>query len=119
MTYIDGFVLRVPQNRIDDYRAIAEKAGNIWREYGALDYKECVLEDGEDKGYCKTFPVAFAAQPGETIVFAFITFASKAQRDEVNAKVHADPRLQEMCDPNDLPFDCKNMAYGGFQTIVE
>jgi uncharacterized protein YbaA (DUF1428 family) len=119
MTYVDGFVLRVPANKIEAYRKIAEQACKIWKEHGALDYKECVLEDLEDKGFCKTFPNSFGSKEGETIVFAYITYKSRAHRDEVNAKVHTDKRMSEMCNPDDMPFDCKNMAYGGFQTIVE
>lgn len=119
MTYVDGFVLGVPVSKIEQYRELAEKSGKIWREHGALDYKECVLEDMEDTGFCKTFPNAFNVKAGETVVFAFITYESREHRDAVNAKVHVDPRLKEMCNPDNMPFDCKNMAYGGFKTIVE
>lgn len=123
MTYVDGFVVPVPADKIDAYRKIAEKAGSIWKEYGALDYKECVLEDKEDKGFCATFPTAFGVKDGETVVFAYITYTSREHRDEVNAKVMADKRMHEMCPDNNpdaaMPFDCKRMAYGGFHAIVD
>lgn len=116
--YIDGFVLPVPKDKVETYRAIAEKASKIWREHGALEYRECVLEDPTAKDLV-AFPQLAAAKPEETVVFAYITYESRAHRDEVNAKVMADPRLHEMCDPGNMPFDCTRMAYGGFQTIVE
>jgi uncharacterized protein YbaA (DUF1428 family) len=119
MTYVDGFVLAVPTKNLNAYRDMASKAGKIWTEYGALEYKECVGDDMEDKGYCATFPQTFKPDEGETIVFAFIVFKSREHSDEVNAKVMADPRLKESCDPENMPFDCKRMSYGGFRTIVE
>lgn len=118
MTYVDGFVVPVPKDKIEEYRKMAAEAALIWKEHGALDYKECVADDMEDKGFCATFPAAFTnLQEGETIVFAFIVYNSREHRDEVNAKVMDDPRLK--CDDNTMPFDCKRMAYGGFKTIVE
>lgn len=116
--YIDGFVLPIPKNKIETYRGIAEKASRIWREHGALEYRECVLEDPVAKDMT-SFPQLAAVKPEETVVFAYITYRSREHRDEVNAKVMADPRIHEMCDPNDMPFDCARMACGGFQTIVE
>lgn len=118
MSYVDGFVVPVPTDKLDAYRKMSENAGGLWIEHGALDYKECVLEDGEDKGFCMTFPAAMQTQPGETVVFAYIVYKDRAHRDEVNAKVMADPRISESCDPNNMPFDCKRMAYGGFKTLV-
>lgn len=118
MTYVDGFVVPVPKDKIEDYRTIAAQAAIVWKDHGALDYKECVADDIDDKGFCTTFPDAFGPlQSGETIVFAFITYKSREHRDEVNAKVMADPRME--CPPDNMPFDCKRMAYGGFRTIVE
>ncbi len=116
--YIDGFVVPVPQDKIETYRQISTKASKIWKEYGALEYRECVLNDPEAK-QCVSFPKLADTQPGETVVFAYITYNSKAHRDEVNAKVMADPRLNDMCGSEGMPFDCARMAYGGFETIVE
>lgn len=119
MTYVDGFVLAVPEKNLDRYKELALLAAKVWVEHGALDYKECVGDDLEDKGFCATFPQTVKPKEGETIVFAFITYQSRAHRDEVNEKVHNDPRMQEACNPDDMPFDCKRMTFGGFQTIVE
>ncbi|MEX2450632.1 MAG: DUF1428 domain-containing protein [Rhodospirillales bacterium] len=117
MTYVDGFVLPVPEGNIDTYREISEKAGKIWLEHGALQYRECVADDVADKGFCRTFPDAVGTQDGETVIFAFIVYTSRAHRDAVNEKVMADPRLK--CDGETMPFDCKRMAYGGFKAIVD
>jgi uncharacterized protein YbaA (DUF1428 family) len=119
MTYVDGFVLPVPADKIEDYRKMAEPAGAIWMEHGALSYKECVLEDHEDKGFCATFPAAFQTKKNETVVFAFITYNSREHRDQVNAKVMSDKRMGENCTPDTMPFDVKRMAYGGFKAIVD
>lgn len=119
MTYVDGFVLTVPMDKIEAYADMARKAGKIWIEHGALDYKECVAEDIEDKGFCMTFPQLANPKEGETIVFAYIVYKSREHRDEVNAKVMTDPRMNDACNPEDMPFDCKRMAYGGFKTLVE
>jgi uncharacterized protein YbaA (DUF1428 family) len=116
MKYVDGFVLAVPKDKIEAYRKLAEDASQIWMDHGALEYKECVLEDISDIGYFQTFPQGFKAKEDETIVFAYITFKSRAHRDEVNKKIHEDPRMKDM--PQDMPFDMKRMCYGGFQTIV-
>ncbi|SKB07755.1 Uncharacterized conserved protein YbaA, DUF1428 family [Prosthecobacter debontii] len=116
--YVDGFVLPVPKDKIAEYQAIAEKAQAIWKEHGALDYRETVLEDPDAKDMV-SFPALAGVQEGETVVLAFIVYESREHRDAVNAKVMADPRIQEMCpDPTQMPFDCKRMAYGGFKTIV-
>ncbi|MBN8531491.1 MAG: DUF1428 domain-containing protein [Alphaproteobacteria bacterium] len=118
MSYVDGFVLAVPTGNLDAYKAMAEKAAKIWKEHGALEYKECFADDMEDKGFCLTFPAAFQAKPDETVVFAYIVYRSREHRDEVNAKVMADPRLSEDCNSDSMPFDAKRMAYGGFKTVV-
>lgn len=120
-TYVDGFVLPVPKANLDAYKKMASKAATVWKEHGALDYKECVLEDGRIEGVYSFLDLA-GVKEDETVVFAYIVYKSRAHRDEVNAKVMADPRMHECCpDKNPgavLPFDCKKMAYGGFQTIV-
>jgi uncharacterized protein YbaA (DUF1428 family) len=117
-TYVDGFVLPVPKDKIEIYRSIAEKAAGIWKEHGALEYRECVGDDMDVKDMV-AFPALANAGPDDTVVFAYITYKSREHRDEVNAKVMADPRLTEMCGGDSMPFDCKKMAYGGFKTIVE
>jgi uncharacterized protein YbaA (DUF1428 family) len=116
--YVDGYVVPVPKKKIKQYQRIAQKAGKIWREHGALDYRECVGDDLNIE-YCMPFTRGIKSKPGETIVFSFVIFKSRAHRDKVNAKVFKDPRISEMCDLKDMPFDCKRMLYGGFKTIVE
>jgi uncharacterized protein YbaA (DUF1428 family) len=116
--YIDGFVIPLPKDKIDVYREIAEKACALWMEHGALEYYECLGDDLETKGMV-SFPQLANAQPDETVIFAWIAFNSREHRDEVNAKVMADPRLGDMCEEGNQPFDCKRMAYGGFKTLVE
>src|SRR5690242_4917367 len=113
--YIDGFVIPVPRKKIEAYRRIAQKAGKIWREHGALQYKECVGDDLNIK-MGLPFPRGIRTKPGETVVFSFIVYKSRAHRDSVNKKVMADPRVHALCDPSDMPFDCKRMLYGGFKT---
>jgi uncharacterized protein YbaA (DUF1428 family) len=117
MRYADGFVLAVPKKKLQAYRRMARKASRIWREHGALDYKECVGDDlGVKMGV--PFPRLAKVKNGETVVFAWISYKSRAHRDRVNAKVMKDPRVAKMCDPNDMPFDMKRMTYGGFKVLV-
>lgn len=116
--YVDGFVLPVPRKNLAAYRRMAQKASRIWKEHGALDYKECLGDDLNIK-FCMPFTKGIKSKPGETIIFAYIVYKSRAHRDKVNAAVMKDPRLTEMCDPKDMPFDCKRMLYGGFKAIVE
>ncbi len=116
--YLDGFVVPVPKKNIDAYRRIAQKASKIWREHGALEYRECVGEDLKIK-YCMPFPKQLKTKPSETVVFAWIVYRSKKHRDAVNAKVMKDPRVAKMCSPDAMPFDCKRMLYGGFETMVK
>jgi uncharacterized protein YbaA (DUF1428 family) len=117
MSYVDGFVLPVPKKNLPAYARIARKAGKIWREHGALEYRECVGDDLDVKGGPLPFPRMVKLKPGETAVFAWIVYKSRAHRDKVNAKVMKDPRLAQM-DPKSMPFDCKRMAYGGFKVLV-
>lgn len=114
--YVDGYVLPVPKNKLDVYRRIAQKAGRIWREYGALEYRECAGED-LNIAHGAAFLRLVKAKPGETVIFAWIVFKSRAHRDRVNRKVMKDPRLAKM-DPKSMPVDAKRMTYGGFRTIV-
>lgn len=118
MAYVDGFVLPVPTKNLAAYRKIAKKAGKIWREYGALEYRECVGDD-LDVNCGVPFPKLVKPKAGETIVFSWIVYKSKAHRDKVNAKVIADPRIANIIDSKDSPFDCKRMCYGGFKLLVE
>jgi uncharacterized protein YbaA (DUF1428 family) len=115
--YVDGFVIPIPKNKIDEYRKVAEFAGKIWKEHGALDYWECLGDDLEAKDMV-SFPQLANVGADETVVFSWIVYESREQRDLVNAKVMADPRINEMCDPDNPPFDCKRMAYGGFTELV-
>ena len=119
MKYVDGYVLPVSKKNLQAYRRIAQKAGKIWREHGALDYKECVGDDLEPKGMAPLFPKIARVKPGETVVFSWILFKSRAHRDRVNAKVMKDPRLKDMMDPKSMPFDIKRMAYAGFKVLVD
>jgi uncharacterized protein YbaA (DUF1428 family) len=116
MPYVDGFVVPVPKEKIEAYKALARKAGEVWKEYGALSYVECI---GEDVPYGKltSFPRSVQAADDEIVVFSWITYKSRAQRDEIMAKVMADPRLKH--DMANMPFDGKRMIFGGFETFLE
>jgi len=116
MRYVDGYVLPVPRKNLGAYRSIARKAGKIWREHGALEFRECAGDDLDVKGMVP-FPRTIKLKRGETVVFSWIVFKSRAHRDRVNAKVMRDPRLSGM-DPKSMPFDCKRMVYGGFKVLV-
>ncbi len=116
--YVDGFVLPVPKRNIDAYRRQARKAGKIWREHGALEFRECVADD-DKAGEVTSFPQSVNLKRGETVVFSWIVFKSRAHRDRVNAKAINDPRLADMMDPKGMPFDGKRMIYGGFDVVVD
>jgi uncharacterized protein YbaA (DUF1428 family) len=118
MRYVDGFLLPVPKKNLKAYARMAQKAGKIWRGHGALDYKECAGDDLKVK-MGMPFPRQMKVKPGETVVFSYIVYKSRAHRDRVNAKVMKDPRIQNMRDPKDMPFDVKRMAYGGFKVLVD
>ena len=115
--YVDGFLLPVPKKNLAAYRQMAQKASKIWREFGALDYKECVGDDLNVK-MGTPFPRGIKTKPGETVVFSYIVYKSRAHRDRVNAKIMKDPRIAEMCNQKNMPFDVKRMMYGGFKVIV-
>lgn len=117
MAYVDGFIVAVPKKNLAAYRRMAKKAGKIWREHGALDYREWVAEDVK-VGKLTSFPRAVKLKPGETVVFSWITYRSRAQRDKINARVMADKRLASMMDPKSAPFDARRMIYGGFESLV-
>jgi uncharacterized protein YbaA (DUF1428 family) len=116
--YVDGFVVPVPKSKVAAYQRIAQKAGRIWREHGALQFRECVGDDLKVK-MGEGFPRRIKVKPGETVVFSWIAFKSRAHRDRVNAKVMKDPRLAKMMDPKSMPFDVKRMLYGGFSVLVD
>lgn len=115
--YVDGFVLPVPKDRLEDYRKMAQLAGEVWREHGALEYVECVADDVKP-GEHTSFPQSVKLQENETVVFAWIVYESRAQRDAINAKVMEDPRIANFA-PESMPFDGKRMFWGGFQSMVE
>ncbi len=117
MSYVDGFVLPVPKKKIKAYRSMAKKASKVWRDHGALDYMECVADDVKP-GKVTSFPQSVKLKAGETVVFAYIVYKSRAHRDRVNAKVMKDPRLASMMDLKAMPFDTKRMIYGGFKVMV-
>jgi uncharacterized protein YbaA (DUF1428 family) len=116
--YVDGFVVPVPTARLAEYRSLARKAAKVWIEHGALRVHECVADDVKP-GKRTSFPQAVKLKEGETVVFSYIVFKSRKQRDAVNAKVMADPRLAAMMNPKDMPFDGKRMFWGGFKTLVQ
>jgi uncharacterized protein YbaA (DUF1428 family) len=115
--YVDGFIVPVPKRKMEAYRRMAKKAGKIWREYGALEYREWIADDVK-VGKRTSFPRSVKLKPGETVVFSWIVYKSRAQRDSINKKVMKDPRLADMMDPKTLPFDAKRMIYGGFKPLV-
>jgi uncharacterized protein YbaA (DUF1428 family) len=117
MPYVDGFIVPVPKKNLDAYVRLSKKCGEVWREYGALDYREWVAEDVK-VGKLTSFPRSVKLKPGEVVVFAWITYKSRAQRDRINAKVMKDPRLAEMSQGK-APFDGKRMIYGGFDSLVK
>jgi len=118
MRYVDGFVLPVPKKNLSAYSRMAQKASKVFRDHGALEFRECVGDDlGVKMGI--PFPRRFKVKPGETVMFSYIVFRSRAHRDRVNAKVMKDPRIAKMCDPKDMPFDVKRMVYGGFKVLVD
>jgi len=116
--YVDGFILPVPKDNVDAYRRMARKAGKVWREHGALEYRECVADDVQ-AGKLTSFPRSVKLKPGETVVFSWIVFKSRAHRDRVNAKVMKDPRLTGMMNDQAMPFDAKRMFWGGFKVVVD
>lgn len=121
-SYIDGFVIPVPQANVDTYMKIAKAAGKIWMDHGALEYWECVGDDLETEGMTTNFPKIAKAKPDQTVVFSWIRFKNRKHRDTVNAKVMKDPRMGKMMESmtkKNAPFDCKKMAYGGFKSVVQ
>jgi len=118
MPYVDGFLLPIPRRNIERYKRMARLAAKVWREHGALEYREAVGDDLKVK-WGTAFPRVARAKSGETVIFAWIVYQSRAHRDRVNRKVMKDPRLAEMMKDMNMPFDMKRMSYGGFRVIVE
>jgi uncharacterized protein YbaA (DUF1428 family) len=116
--YVDGYVVPVPKKKLQAYRRMAQKAGKVWRDHGALEYLEGVADDVQ-RGKWTSFPRSVKLKPSETVVFAYIVYKSRADRDRINAKVMKDPRLTDMMDPKAMPFDGKRMFWGGFRVAVE
>ena len=115
--YVDGFVVPVPRKKLAAYRRMAQKAGNVWRDHGALEYIETVADDVK-KGKWTSFPRSVKLKRDETVVLSYIVYRSRAERDRINAKAMKDPRLTSMMDPKKMPFDSRRMFWGGFKTIV-
>ena len=118
MPYVDGFFVPVPKKSVEAYRRIARKAGKVWRDHGALEFKECIADDVK-KGKWTSFPRSVKLKPNETVVFSYIVYKSRAHRDRVMAKVMKDKRLANMMDPKAMPFDAKRMIFGGFKILVD
>ncbi len=116
--YIDGFVLPVPKKNLQAYRRMAQKAGKVWREHGALEYVEAVADDVKPGKYT-SFPQSVKLKKGEVVWFSWIVYKSRKHRDRINAKVMKDPRLAKMMDPKTMPFDGKRMFWGGFKAMVD
>ena len=118
MSYVDGFIVPVPKKNLQAYRRMAQKAGKVWRDHGALDYKECVADDVK-VGKRTSFPRSVKRKSNETVVFSYIVYKSRGARDRILKKVMKDPRLAKMMNPKTMPFDGKRMIYGGFKVIVD
>ncbi|QBE63703.1 DUF1428 domain-containing protein [Pseudoduganella lutea] len=117
MPYVDGFVVPVPKDKIEAYRAMAETAGAVWREHGALEFHECIADDIKP-GEVTSFPQAVQLKEDETVFFSWIVYNSREERDVINEKVMNDPRLKDSMTPESMPFDGKRMFWGGFRTFV-
>ena len=118
MKYIDGFIVPVPKKNLQAYRRMAQKSGKVWREHGALEVRECIADDVK-VGKLTSFPRSVKLKAGETVVFSWIVYKSRAHRDRVNAKAMKDPRLAKMMDLKAMPFDGKRLIYGGFKTFID
>ncbi|MFN2646615.1 MAG: DUF1428 domain-containing protein [Burkholderiales bacterium] len=118
MAYVDGFVTPVPKRNLEAYRRMSRLAGKVWRDHGALEFRECVADD-VSRGKRTSFPRAVKQKPNETVFFSYIVYKSRAERDRVNAKVMKDKRLAAMMNPKKLPFDGKRMFWGGFKVMVD
>lgn len=118
MAYVDGFVVPVPKDKLDAYREMSRKCGEIWRELGALRYCECIADDVKP-GQFTSFPQSVKLEDNEVVVFSWIEYTSRAERDAINDKVMKDPRMTDMMKPDAMPFDGKRLIFGGFETFIE
>jgi uncharacterized protein YbaA (DUF1428 family) len=118
MSYVVGFVVPVPKKKVAAYRRMATRAGKLWKEYGALEYKECIADDVKP-GKVTSFPQSVKLKKNETVVFAYVVYKSRKDHDRINAKVMKDPRLADMMNDKNPPFDAKRMFWGGFKGLVE
>ncbi len=118
MAYIDGFIVPVPKRKLRTYRRMAILSGKVWRDYGALDYKECIADDVK-VGKRTSFPRSVKLKKDEVVVFAYVVYKSRKHRDAVHAKAIKDPRMAKMMDPKSMPFDGKRMIFGGFKILVD
>ena len=118
MPYVDGFVVPVPKKSLNAYKSMARKAGKVWRDHGALEFRECVADDVK-WGKRTSFPRSVKRKPNETVMFSYIVYKSRGDRDRVLKKVMKDKRLAKMMDIKSLPFDARRMIYGGFKVIVD
>jgi uncharacterized protein YbaA (DUF1428 family) len=117
MSYVDGFVLPVPKKQVKAYRSMAKKAGKVWREHGALEFRECIADDVK-VGKRTSFPRSVKLKPSETVIFSYIVYKSRAHRDRVMANVMKDARIAKMMESKPVPFDAKRMIFGGFKVLV-
>jgi uncharacterized protein YbaA (DUF1428 family) len=118
MAYVDGFVIPVPKDKLEAYKAMSLECGAVWKEYGALEFRETVGDD-VPPGKLTSFPLSVDLQEGEVVVFSWIVYESRARRDEINDKVMHDPRVAAYMDPANMPFDGKRMVYGGFEMMID
>ena len=118
MPYVDGFVVPVPKKKLKEYGRIAKIAGQVWKDHGAIDYHECVADDVKP-GKTTSFPQSVKLKKGEVVVFSWITYKSRKQRDSIMKKVMKDARLADMMDPTKMPFDTKRMFWGGFKSFID
>jgi uncharacterized protein YbaA (DUF1428 family) len=118
MPYVDGFILPLPKKNLEAYREMSRRCGAVWREHGALEYRECIADDVKP-GKLTSFPQAVNLEDGEVVVFSYITYESREKRDEINEKVMKDPRLADIMSPEGMPFDGKRLVYGGFEVLLD
>jgi uncharacterized protein YbaA (DUF1428 family) len=118
MAYVDGFVIPLPKENLQAYLDMSRQCGAVWKEYGALEFRECVGDD-VPPGKVTSFPLSVDLREGEAVVFSWIVYASRAERDAINGKVMQDPRIAHFMDPKNMPFDGKRMIYGGFEMMID
>lgn len=118
MSYVDGFVIPVPKENIEAYKKMSMECGKVWKEYGALEFRECIGDD-VPPGKVTSFPLSVDLKEGEAVVFSWIVYASRAARDDINDKVMKDPRIAHHMDPKNMPFDGRRMVWGGFEMMID